>query len=290
MKHSEVRQFLKEANANNLSPIEKDVFQYYFSKTQNAGGVWNCPDAETADELFRSRNGVCAARKSLIARGWITDDGNFNIKILKNFSVRNETQAEGASPKSDSSVSNETHSVRNETQTGKSESEMGLAYKEEDKFKEFKRNEDKKVSENVELINDASEMPKTRAPEKSFFDNPNFQTFAEFYPNQLLTVSQVNAIENRIRDGTIWRKVLEFWTENNYRAESIGKMCKLYDEMVVEGLIRNGSKQNGTIQKFNAKPNDAGTRNAERIVNTNTFIEQLLREGEAERAEQNLSG
>ena len=243
MKHSEVRQFLKEANASNLSPIEKDVFQYYFSKTQNAGGAWHCPDAETADEIFRSRNGVCAARKKLIDREWIADDGNFNIKVLKTFSVRNETEPKKPSPKSDSRVSFETHPVRNETENSIFESEMGLTYKEEDKFKEFKRNEDKRVSENVELINEANEMPQKRAPEKSFFANPNIQIFSEFYPNQPLKKSQFEAITNRIRDGDIWRSVLEFWTQNDYRAESVGKMCDLYDEFVVEGIIRNGTNQ-----------------------------------------------
>jgi hypothetical protein len=92
MKHNEVRQFLKEANAVGLSPIEKDVFQYYFSRTN--GGEWYCPDSETAEEICRSRNGVSEARKNLIKRGWITENGQFNISILKNFSVGNPTQTD----------------------------------------------------------------------------------------------------------------------------------------------------------------------------------------------------
>ena len=165
MQYSELRQFLKESNAEGLSPIEKDVFQYYHSRTQNDDGVWFCPDSEVADEIFRSRNGVCSARKSLLARGWITENSQFNICVVRKFTVPNQTdeseirlKPKKHSPKSDSAVRNQTENAPFESEIRLDESEIRLTYKEEEK-------EEKEEKINKEVKRSAV-APKTQTFEK----------------------------------------------------------------------------------------------------------------------------
>ncbi len=242
MQHTEVRQFIKEANAAGLSPIEKDVFQYYFSRANSQ--AWNCPDAETAEEIFRSRNGVCEARKSLIKRGWISDDGLFNIKILKTFSVGNPTQDDDVqseirlesailSRKSDSSVGNPTQtgdfSVGNPTPY-KDKRNIGIQEKLEEKKSEARARPFSPVSENGFL-----------------------QTHKNYFPNYDMPIFLQETILKRVRDGTIWRQAVEFWAENDYRPQSVGKLCNKYDELILAKENGNGSSQN--TNKPNARGN-----------------------------------
>lgn len=78
------------------------------------------------------------------------------------------------------------------------------------------------------------------------------------------------------------------WCANNNRQPTrrffVGWLNRILRPMEIQN--------NGTIQKPNGngyKPNDAGTRNAERISNTHVFVAELLRQGQLEE-EQNLLG
>ena len=96
MKHAELRQFIKEANAAHLSPVESQAFQYYYSCTQNEENLWYCPDSQVAADIGKSRSSVCEARNRLKHRGWITETDSFKISVVKTFStiVGNSTEQE----------------------------------------------------------------------------------------------------------------------------------------------------------------------------------------------------
>ncbi len=113
-------------------------------------------------------------------------------------------------------------------------------------------------------------------------DNDFLHTFRLYYPGYDLSIHQQEIIQTRIRDGTNWEKALAFWAGNAYRPQSVGKICDKYDELVNN---QNGGS-NGTIQRHN-QSNDAGTRNAQRIDNSNAAIAELFRQGQVE---QNLLG
>lgn len=88
MKLAELRHIIKVSNKAKLSPIEKDVFLYYYTKTRNQSNEWRCPDTETAAEVERSRNGVAEARIALRDKHhWIEfEDGDkYLVRVTKSF-------------------------------------------------------------------------------------------------------------------------------------------------------------------------------------------------------------
>lgn len=192
MKHLELRQFILESNREKLSPAEKDVFLYYQSRAQS-GKDWKCRDDVVADEIGRSRNTVCVARNELKSRGWIREIVPFTIAVIKQFSVRNVTEAsqdsDSASPKPDSSVRNETQPVRNVT-----------AYKDKNKQENLEEN-----SQEKENPREKTEITAMDADELGY---PYTELFAAF-PDLILVPAQAGTIDATIGDSDTDRTALK---------------------------------------------------------------------------------
>lgn len=146
--------------------------------------------------------------------------------------------------------------------------------------KELKENIEKESVCSLGLI--ARNSKKTRTLEKKFLDNEFFQIYGEYFPNEALTEKQIKVFTNRIRDATIFRKAVAFWSENGYRPQSIGKICDKYDELALE--IQNGGQNGNAIVKRDNPANSSETTNQrrdrearERIYAGNS-ADQLLRQ------------
>lgn len=128
----------------------------------------------------------------------------------------------------------------------------------------FEPPEEEIKRERVSCRVEAREKGKTPALDKSFLQNEFFQMYGEFYPNVALSEKKIRLLTNRIRDGTIFRKALQYWDDNSYRPESIGKICDKYDELVLE---KQNGETNGTgVQKYENRrfpESDAARRDRE---------------------------
>lgn len=234
-----MRQFIRDANTAKLSPVAKDAFLYYYSCTQNESGEWYCDDASTAAETYRSRNGICEARKELIKKEWITENGQFNIKTLKKFSVGNATQSlpPVAFP-------TENHPFESEMRLDDGAPVGNATQPPHTPHKDISFLEE----QNSVGIEAEKECEKTPAPEAHRFDFLSSFSFSEihkhFFPKYELSLKDAQVIKTRIFDKRAWICALFFWDENNYRAESIGKQCDKHDEILKKEKQNDGSGQN----------------------------------------------
>jgi len=145
MNFIELRKFIKVANAEKLTPAEKDVFLYYVSSTGNENGRWHCPDEEVAEKIGRSRSGVCEARQKLKLRGWIEEKYAFSIRVLKTFAeIIGQLQAEKGAENPQSEVGNSTaqSAVRIQSQDLDSPVGNSTAYKDKGTREENKKREE----------------------------------------------------------------------------------------------------------------------------------------------------
>ena len=55
--------------------------------------------------------------------------------------------------------------------------------------------------------------------------------FKKFFPHYEPPIFSQDLIVSRIADLTRWRTALEFWAANDYRPQSVGKICDYYDEL-----------------------------------------------------------
>jgi hypothetical protein len=61
-------------------------------------------------------------------------------------------------------------------------------------------------------------------------ENEFVQAYFQIFPEDTLSVGQMESIVLRIRDPAAWLVTLCYWRDNGYRQQSIGKMCQFYDE------------------------------------------------------------
>lgn len=237
MKYTELRQFLREANRQKLSPVEKDLFQYYASRVGKSAS-WRCPDSEVAKEIGRSRNAICDGRNSLKSRGWIKEISPFVIKIVQRFSVVNETQsvgtATGPSLNGDSTVGNATEPVGNATD----ESQIRLLNKDKEKLRrESKRNKE----ETRESISDN---------EPSEWEWPISELLNTF-PNMTLTPTAVGYILADVKEGDEipWANTLTKYLRNHdpttksYMPEKTGNLLDVFRDEKARLEKGNGSNK-----------------------------------------------
>lgn len=65
-------------------------------------------------------------------------------------------------------------------------------------------------------------------------DNEFIKAYKRVFPFASPSIFQLEMIAGRIQDKGIWNQVLEFWAGNDYRPQSIFKMCNYYDELMIE--------------------------------------------------------
>lgn len=73
--------------------------------------------------------------------------------------------------------------------------------------------------------------------------------FKVAFPTQRLTAEQKKAIADKVRDGTRWQSVFDYWKLNGYKTSSVGKMLEKYDEL---GQEKPNGKSNGNHQYLTA--------------------------------------
>ncbi len=78
-------------------------------------------------------------------------------------------------------------------------------------------------------------------------ENDFIQDFNKAFPHYSLSIYQQEIIQDRIRDGTVWHRSLKFWAGNNYRPQSVEKLCNYYDELAAGK--HNKEKQDGNYQQ-----------------------------------------
>jgi hypothetical protein len=127
---------------------------------------------------------------------------------------------------------------RNKLYVAKSRCKTDVRQKLDDKSKsknKIKEKEEERESESLSLTHTTEE--------------PSLLAFASIFPDFIPSIFLQDTITSRITDLPTWRKTLLFWKQNNYRPQSVGKMCDKYDELIKE-------RQNGT-RKFSTKRTDA---------------------------------
>jgi DNA replication protein DnaD len=75
-------------------------------------------------------------------------------------------------------------------------------------------------------------------------DNRMVSIYQEFFPRNPLSIGQQEMIVARVSDEKRWREALTFWHGNDYRAQSIFKICGYYDELLAGKHDGNGKKSN----------------------------------------------
>ena len=113
-----------------------------------------------------------------------------------------------------------------------------------------------------EPLKESEERERERTREHTAVEN-FLETYQTFFDRPLKKI-QRRIIGERIRDGTIWRKAVIYWASNDYRADSIGKLCDKYDELVAENQnAENVNGNNGNNEnKFKSGQNGGGTNSA----------------------------
>jgi biotin operon repressor len=69
-------------------------------------------------------------------------------------------------------------------------------------------------------------------PETSSHSTNFLTAYENVFPANPLPIFQQELIESRITDLGAWTDALAFWHSNNYRPQSIGKICDKYDELL----------------------------------------------------------
>ena len=72
--------------------------------------------------------------------------------------------------------------------------------------------------------------------------------YRRFFPGNEPSCFQQDLIEGTVTDLGAWRKALEFWAGNDYRAQSIQKILDYYES------VKNGSNKNNTYGRKQSDP------------------------------------
>jgi hypothetical protein len=139
--------------------------------------------------------------------------------------------------------------------------------------------------------NDQQEEIHTNALAQTFPLKPLYDAF----PDLQITPAQAGSIQAEVKSGdeAAWLATIKTYKDNHnparnyYLPEKVGNLLGVFEKKKRE-LEKT---QNGAIQPYGngnqAKSTDAGTRNAARVSNTRTAIDELRRQGAEEQA---LSG
>ncbi len=235
------------ANVKEVGAMPFILFEYYLTWASAPNGI-KPPLQRISDDLGLEKNNICNLRKKLIDAGWIRFE-NDEVFILKSFTKNENNHSQKMNDSENSFTKNESDSQKMNESFTKNESAFILneqtfilnesPLKEENK-QELKEERTGEERESNSIYPEASPVPKS-APAPKIFENKFVRRFWEFFPEQTLSENQIRVISNRIRDGTVWNQALEFWAANNYRSESVGKICDRYDEIIEENEVgRNG--------------------------------------------------
>jgi hypothetical protein len=91
----------------------------------------------------------------------------------------------------------------------------------------------------IDLENDLKNSLPTHASEG---ENPAVAIYREFYPEASLGLPKQMLIEDRVDNLIAWRKTLTYWRDNEYRANSVGKMI----DCMHEGGYERNERSNGS--------------------------------------------
>ena len=228
-----------------LTRNEIVVYCYLVKKRNGETKKCNPKQATIARETNLQTSRVSEAVKGLESKGWaiMNEYGEFHLPEKVTESVT--TQVTNSVRKS---YGKRKKKLRNaEVNVTQSVTEIkGIENTREKTIENTKEKRESSLnSTNAKTANDAPAL------DKSFLDNEFFQIYGEFYPNVALSPKKIKLLNSRIRDGTIFRQALRYWDDNDYRAESIGKICDKYDELMLER--QNGAKNGTGIQKYDSR-------------------------------------
>lgn len=195
------------ASVKTIGAMPFILFEYYLTWQDEPNGIR--PSLETIatdlglfDKQGRpSKSAACNLKKILISKGWIKEE-NGQVIILKSFR-NSEHHSEKMNDLSE--FLNDTPEIQCGTEVAK------LGFIEEIKCED------------------------TRALEP-ISENKFIPIYNEYFPHYKLNILQQEIIENRIHDETIWREALFYWSSNDYRPQSISKICDKHDELIAEAL------------------------------------------------------
>lgn len=263
-------------NFHLLTPAEIKVFAFYCKKRNRHSGGWQCTDAYVAEQMKISKNRVSEARTALEKKGWIKClENHFIVPLMGFYEVENSIDSvENSTKLVDNSiilVENSTDLVENSTSPLKEYNQPDLPAR----FNTSERDQTHaRAREKISFENNSSKFSK----------NEFVEMFGEFFPQFRLSGSQKEIIHARIRDGTIWRRALIFWATNDYRPQSVGRICDKYDEIIMENTSdgTNYKKSSGLSER---------EKSSVRTIGGINLADRIEREARQELARmENLSG
>lgn len=217
-----------------LSPSAWDFYQFLCSKRNH-----ETRRSQGTIEKFASISGIKRATKfallkELIAKNWITgEDGNYEL-LTGDFTVVNERADKRKQSKNSDSKENKQSKILDKSKKIGSETpEKSKNSDYQSKILDSHIRNNQLSSPAIPKDSNESFGERERTPEP-ISENEFLKTYKEFYPAYQISIHQQEIIESRIRDGTAWRTALIFWSTNDYRPKSVGKICDKYDEILAE--------------------------------------------------------
>lgn len=88
-------------------------------------------------------------------------------------------------------------------------------------------------------------------------ENEFITAYKRVFPRVSPSIFQLEMIVGRVSDAQAWMETLEFWAGNDYRPQSIFKMCNYYDEVIQKRnptAWQSVGKWDGTVKQIDEKP------------------------------------
>lgn len=70
------------------------------------------------------------------------------------------------------------------------------------------------------------------------------ELYFQFFPHSFPTCYQQSLLEEYVVDMDRWRRTLEFWAGNDFRAQSILKMIGYYNDLEVKDKAETAQREN----------------------------------------------
>jgi hypothetical protein len=272
------------ASAKEVGAMPFLLFQYYLTWQKAKDGIK--PSLQRiAEDLGMEKNAVCNLRSRLIKAGWIRYE-NDEVFILKTF-TKNERSFTKNERDHSQKMNDDSHHVNDHSQKmnepfTKNESPYIRMRNKEEEIKEIKEEQEEKDISN--------EISKKKKPQIAFETFPIPRSDVETDLWSLFLESRAR-MKIPLTEGAYKKIVgqlekIPLFDINDRLVEAVDRKWR--------GLIFPEDLQNGKLSPIEAKElingrhqkpfTNAGDRNAERIQNSNGFIESLI--AEAERIEQ----
>lgn len=248
-----------------LTAKEFQLYAVFKMECFEGGGVCRLNLKEICEKYgFKSYDNLTRIHKSLKAKEWIIE------------TKAGETCRKLATEKNSVDELRKTQSESKETEKNSAEEKDELSFSQSDEEKELRKtqlptekNSGTGVALNKDLdfkdnLNQERENARALAPDFAFLlALDEIEIHRHFFPDYTLTLGDKKTIRQRIRDKTAWIRALFYWSENNYRAESIGKQCTKHDEILEEKASKNGATSYKTGKKNDEHRNGSSNGSAE---------------------------